>query len=81
LNVTGLPAQPGRFTAVTLLVGGSLQLNMSGTPYTNYVLEFTSNWTNWVPLSTLSTPSGLFQYNDPSAATNAERFYRLRVGP
>ena len=55
---------------------------MSGAANTNYVLEFTSDWTNWTPLITnLSGPEGLFQFNDPSPATNSERFYRLRLGP
>ena len=75
------PAQPGHFDSLHLLSGGSLQLNMSGTPYTNYVLEFTANWTNWAPLATLSGTNGFFQFTDPSPNTNAERFYRLRVGP
>jgi sugar lactone lactonase YvrE len=74
-------AQPGHFDSLALLPNGSLQLNMSGTAYTNYVLEFTGNWASWSPLTILSSPSGLFEYNDPSPATNSERFYRLRVGP
>jgi hypothetical protein len=32
-------------------------------------------------LTNLSSPAGLFQFDDTSAVTNAERFYRLRVGP
>ena len=75
------PAQPGYFDSLSLLADGSLQLYMSGTPNTNYVLEFTTNWVDWAPLTTLSGPDGLFQFNDPSPATNSERFYRLRVGP
>lgn len=76
------PAQPGYFDSLSLLADGSLQLNMSGAANTNYVLEFTSDWVSWVPLTTnLSGPEGLFQFNDPSAVTNSERFYRLRLGP
>jgi hypothetical protein len=76
------PAQPGHFDSLSLLAGGSLQLDMSGTAYTNYVLEFTSDWMGWVPLTTnLAGSNGLFQFTDPSVATNSDRFYRLRVGP
>ena len=75
------PAQPGHFDSLSLLTGGSLQLNMSGTPYSNYVLEITGNLMNWAPLTTLSGSNGFFQFTDPSPTTNAVRFYRLRVGP
>jgi sugar lactone lactonase YvrE len=75
------PAQRGHFDSTLLRGEGSLYLSMSGTPYTNYVLEFTADWTNWTPLTTLSATNGLFNYTDPSVATNAQRFYRLRLAP
>jgi hypothetical protein len=82
LSFTNPPAaQPGHFDSLSLLTNGWLQLSMSGTPYSNYVLEFTSTWTNWAPLTNLSGPNGLFQFIDPSSTTNPERFYRLRLGP
>jgi sugar lactone lactonase YvrE len=72
---------PATFDSLSLLADGSLQLSMSGTAYANYVLEATSDWVSWAPLTTLSGTNGFFQFNDPSAATNSERFYRLRLGP
>ena len=76
------PILAGHFDSLSLLPDGSLQLNMSGVPNTNYVLEFTGDWLSWFPLITnLSGPEGLFQYDDTSAITNSERFYRLRLGP
>ncbi|PWU19573.1 MAG: hypothetical protein C5B50_06315 [Verrucomicrobia bacterium] len=74
-------AQPGHFDSQKLLADGSLLLNMSGTPYTNYTLQFTTDWTTWNPLATLSGTNGLFQYDDFAPTTNANRFYRLVVGP
>jgi DNA-binding beta-propeller fold protein YncE len=77
-----VPPQPGQFDSLSLLADGSLLLNMSGMANTNYVLEFTSDWVTWSPLMTnFSGPDGLFQFDDPSVATNSERFYRLRLGP
>jgi sugar lactone lactonase YvrE len=76
------PILAGHFDSLSLLADGSLQLNMSGVANTNYVLEFTGDWLSWFPLITnLSGPEGLFQYDDTSAITNSERFYRLRLGP
>jgi sugar lactone lactonase YvrE len=76
------PTLAGHFDSLSLLPDGSLQLNMSGSPNTNYVLEFTTDWLSWFPLITnLSGPEGLFQYDDTSAISNSESFYRLRLGP
>jgi sugar lactone lactonase YvrE len=82
LIFTNAPAAvPGQFVSVMLLTNGSLLLNMSGTPYTNYTLQYTTNWTAWTPLATLSGTNGFFQYDDPAPASNASRFYRLQLGP
>jgi len=75
------PAQPGSFDSFYLLADGSPHFLMSGTPYTNYLLEFTADFTNWNSLVMLSSSNGLFQFTDPSPATNAQRFYRLRPQP
>ena len=75
------PPAGGHFDLLSLLGDGSLELNMSGMPNTNYNLLFTTDWTNWTYLATLSGTNGLFQYNDPSVATNTDRFYRLQVAP
>jgi sugar lactone lactonase YvrE len=75
------PPAGGHFDSLSLLGDGSLELNMSGVPYTNYNLLFTTDWTNWTYLATLSGTNGFFQYNDPSVATNTDRFYRLQVAP
>ena len=82
LIFTNPPAQPGHFDSLQVLVDGSLQLYMSGTAYTNYVLEITPSFTNWTDLATIPAgANGLFQYNDLSPTTNSLRFYRLRTGP
>ena len=77
------PAQPGHFDSQQLLGDGSIQLFMSGTPYTNYTLEFTPDLgaISWNPLTNLSGTNGLFQFNDFSSTSNSQRFYRLRVAP
>ena len=82
LSFTNPPsAQPGHFDSLSFLAGGWLQLNMRGAPYSNYVLEITSDWTNWAPLTNLSGTNGFFKFTDPSRSSNAVRFYRLRSRP
>jgi hypothetical protein len=48
--------------------------------YTNYVLEFTGAWASRSPLTSPSSPGGIFEFNDPSPAINSTRFCRLRMG-
>ena len=75
------PAEPGRFEAIHRLPGGAVQLTMSGTAHTNYLLQWTADWLNWSNLGTLSSPNGLFAWVDGSASNAPRRFYRLQLGP
>ena len=54
---------------------------MSGTPGTNYILQWTSDWGGWSNLCTLSGTNGLFWWVDPCATNGSQRFYRLRLAP
>ena len=60
---------------------GSVQINMSGSPGTNYLLQWTTDWLKWSNLCTLSGANGLFWTVDPCATNTAHRFYRLRLAP
>jgi Fn3 associated len=48
-----------------------------GAAGSNYVLEATTNFTTWVPLSTNTAPSGAFILSDPNAKSFPMRFYRV----
>jgi hypothetical protein len=77
------PAQPGRFTSIYYQpIQNAIALGMTGTPYSNYVLQYTPDLQQgWNDLATLSATNGILRYTDPGAVTNAQRFYRLRNGP
>jgi hypothetical protein len=78
---TNAPAQPGRFESICRLTDGALHLDMTGTPGTNYVLEWTSDWLAWSNLCNLSGSNGCFWAVDPCATNGGQRFYRLRLAP
>ena len=70
-------------TNSTVLPSGAFQLSFTNTPglsfrafgTTNLVLPFT----NWSSLGMVTdSPPGHFQFRDPQAATNQQRFYRIR---
>ena len=73
-----LVPQAAQFQRISRLTGGSMQLEMTGTPSASYDLDFTGNWLNWSNLATLSGSNGLFQYVDDGATNSPRRFYRLK---
>ncbi len=81
LTVTLPPAQPGHFDSVCRLPDGSLEMWMSGTADTNYVVQWTGDWLTWCNLCTVMDPNGLFRVVDASVTNCSQRFYRLRLAP
>jgi hypothetical protein len=75
------PTQPGHFDAISRLADGAVQLSMSGTAGSNYILQWTSDWVGWSNLCTVSGSNGLFWAVDPGVTNSGQRFYRLRLGP
>jgi len=53
------------------------QLRFAGAPGSNYVLEATTNFVTWVPLTTNTAPSDVFNLTDPGASNFPFRFYRV----
>jgi hypothetical protein len=75
------PTQPGHFESICRGADGAVQLSMSGTPGSSYVVEWTSDWVGWSNLCTVSGTNGFFWWVDPCATNTSQRFYRMRVGP
>ena len=77
----GPPAEPGHFDSIGRLADGAVQLSMSGTAGTNYILQWTRDWAAWSNLCTLSSTNGSFWWVDSSATNASQRFYRLSLDP
>ncbi len=71
-GITGVGANPD----------GSVTLSLAGSPGFSYVLESTTNFVSgdgWLPVATnVFDTTGVWQFNDVSAATFPQRFYRLK---
>jgi hypothetical protein len=70
-------------TGATKLSNGSLQFGFTNTPSAPFSVLATTNpalpLTNWASLTGLTEVSpGQFQFTDPQAKTNKQRFYRVR---
>ncbi len=51
---------------------------ISGAAGTSFVVESSTNLSNWRPITTNTFGSGLFQFLDPASSTNRSGFYRTR---
>jgi len=73
--------QPG-INGVAVNPDGSVTLNLAGSPGVSYVLESTTNFNSgsgWLPVATnVFDTTGIWQFNDVSATTFPQRFYRLK---
>ena len=69
--------QPLSVTSVDL-TGSVLSLSFPANNGATYVLEATTNFSNWIPLATNLATSGQFNLYDSNAAQFPSRFYRVR---
>ena len=67
-----------RFLPTTILTNGQVQLLFSGVPGQDYVIQASTNLTDWRPISVLTASSGPLPFMDPAATNFAWRFYRAR---
>jgi uncharacterized repeat protein (TIGR03806 family) len=67
---------PVLFTSV-LFTNGDFQLELSGVPGNNYVLQASTNLFDWISISTSAAPASLFYLYDPAATNFPYRFYRV----
>jgi hypothetical protein len=54
---------------------------LSGQAGKSYIFQGTSDFTNWISLSTNAGPSSLIQLADPNATNFPYRFYRAVEQP
>jgi len=65
----------------TRLPDGSFQFQIIGDSATSALIEASTNFVNWVPLTTNTPFNGSLLFNDPTAVTLPYRFYRVQTQP
>lgn len=80
LNVT-MPTRP-LLNSAGFQAGQKFQFQISGVAGQNYTLQMSTNLssTNWMSILVTNAPADTFNITDPNA-TNAGRFYRIKIGP
>jgi hypothetical protein len=68
-----------QMSSTLVLTNGGFQFNVTATNLTDYVVETSSNLTNWLALATNSLAAS--QFLDTNAAQYGRRFYRVRQLP
>jgi hypothetical protein len=78
LTVQVPPAPPGILSAPVYGADGVFQFNVAGAAGSNYVIEASTNLTDWTPLETNTSP---FSFADTNAVNVPMQFYRAQPSP
>jgi len=70
--------QPLAFTAQNWLPNGQFQLGFTGAAGSNYILQATTNFITWTPVSTNLALTNSLDLLDPGASNYPYRFYRVQ---
>ena len=74
-----VPAGPLRLVSCVTTGTEGPTLRIEGAPYQAYVVECSTNLTQWTPLATNLAATSLWEYLDRSATNVSRRFYRAVV--
>jgi len=73
---------PVRFNSYSLAVNNEFQAQLSGLPGSNYILQASTDLTNWTSLITnTAAPDGLVNFSDSNASSFPFQFYRAQQQP
>ncbi|MEO5804401.1 MAG: immunoglobulin domain-containing protein, partial [Verrucomicrobiota bacterium] len=80
--LTVLPVVPPQFDAITLLPDQTVRLTLSGATGAIYAIEFSTNFSSWLPIANVTNQSGTVEFIDSETlSTQQMRYYRARVEP
>ena len=67
---------PLRFTSISPVSGDQLLLTLSGQAGRAYVLQATTNVSNWISIKTNTATNNVFDFFDTGVTSFQRRFYR-----
>lgn len=78
-SITVSPGEPARLEALMRAFNGDISFLLTGVPGQSYILQRSSDLSNWSPFSTNVVVNGSLQIFDPNPAVPL-RFYRAKEG-
>jgi len=71
----------GKFSSVAASVGGGVEILFQGSPGSEYRLEASTNFVNWLSLTNVLSGPALLKWTDHSRREVPSRFYRAVIQP
>lgn len=75
------PDETPALSTVARAADGAWSMTIVGPTSFGYVVEASTNLTEWLPLETVTPPSLPFEWSDSAALLYPQRFYRVRLTP
>ena len=67
-----------QFTNSGFTTNGSLQVQLIGIATSNYIIQASSDLTNWISLATNNAATGIILFTDTNRVNSGRRFYRAK---
>jgi hypothetical protein len=72
---------PATLTAMGLNLSGQSQFLVVGRPDMAFTIQYTTDFTTWIPLFSGTDADGSYLFTDPTTPRPAQRIYRLLMSP
>jgi hypothetical protein len=69
------------FSAAPFFDEGGFELQVEGLPNATYVLQTSTNLTDWISIDTNSSGTGTLFFTDPINTNSPQQFYRIAQPP
>lgn len=81
IDTGSITLEVGKFVGFHLATDGSIALDFAGDPNSAHVIEASTDFHDWHPISNaVADAGGRFTFSDPAASLSKQRFYRTRPG-
>ncbi len=76
-----VPSQPQLSGSIYDNNDGTFSLTVSGDAGPDYIVQASTNFTDWASIFTNHSPTPPFVWTDTGASNFSQRFYRIQLGP
>lgn len=77
----GLPSAWAQIKSNLTFAGGQFSFQVNGQTGPDYLVETSTNLTQWTPVHTANSPAMPFTWTHADTGGATQRFYRVKIGP